>query len=141
VGWATHHQPPGRLAQQDQEESSPCPPKHLSDHRGTTEYPDSYRMHHHSVRSRRSSPTWFIFILFKHNLRHIMLKTKYMKHYASHKTMNLHSMHILLQNILKKALLKKLHSEKKSSIYTETYIFDTYIFGTDYTILWSFLFI
>jgi hypothetical protein len=30
-----------------------------------------------------------------------MLKTKYMKHYASHKTMNLQSMHILLQNILK----------------------------------------
>ena len=34
-----------------------------------------------------------------------MLKTKYMKHYTSHKTMNLQSMHILLQNILKKALL------------------------------------
>ena len=29
-----------------------------------------------------------------------MLKTKYMKHYTSHKTMNLQNMHILLQNIL-----------------------------------------
>jgi hypothetical protein len=27
------------MGQQDQEESSPCPPKHLPDHRGTTEYP------------------------------------------------------------------------------------------------------
>ena len=52
-----HNQPPGRLAQQDQEERSPCPPKHLPDHRGTTEYPGSCRMHHHPVRSRRSSPT------------------------------------------------------------------------------------
>jgi hypothetical protein len=34
-----------------------------------------------------------------------MLKTKHMKHYTSYKTMNLQSMHIVLQNILKKALL------------------------------------
>ena len=34
-----------------------------------------------------------------------MLKTKCMKHYTSHKTMNLQSMHILLQNILKKKSL------------------------------------
>ena len=34
-----------------------------------------------------------------------MLNTKYRKHYISHKTMHLQSMHILLQNILKKALL------------------------------------
>jgi hypothetical protein len=73
------------MGQQDQEESSSCPPKHLPDYRGTTEYPGIYRMYH--------------FILFKHNLRHIMLKTKYMKHYTSHRTMNLHSMHIVLQNI------------------------------------------
>jgi hypothetical protein len=39
------------------EESSSCPPKHLPDHRGTTEYPGSYRMYHHPVRSRRCSPT------------------------------------------------------------------------------------
>ena len=52
-----HHQPPWRLAQQDQEESSPCSSKHLPDHRITTEYRGSYRMHHHPVRSRRSSPT------------------------------------------------------------------------------------
>ena len=53
----TNHQPAGRLAQQDQEESSPCPPKHLPGHRGTTEYPSNYRMHHHPVRSRRGSLT------------------------------------------------------------------------------------
>ena len=52
-----HHQPPGRMGQQDQEESSSCPPKHLPDHRGTTEYPGIYRMYHHPVRSRRCSPT------------------------------------------------------------------------------------
>ena len=44
-----------------------------------------------------------------------MLKTKYMKHYTSHKTMNLQSMHILLQNILKKSTVD---SNYRNTIFT-----------------------
>ena len=44
-----------------------------------------------------------------------MLKTKYMKHYASYKTMNLQSMHILLQNILKKSTVD---SNYRNTIFT-----------------------
>ena len=44
-----------------------------------------------------------------------MLKTKYMKHYTSHKTMNLQSMHILLQNILKKTTVD---SNYRNTIFT-----------------------
>jgi hypothetical protein len=59
------------------------------------------------------SSSFFLVLLFN-NLRHIMLKTKYMKHYTSHKTMNLQSMHILFQNIKKKHCWFKL---QKHNIY------------------------